>query len=180
MVRLVFLARHDVSQQGTARRYRWWIVAADLQRIVNKRTKAERVLALLIESGVLYIFSGAMLVAASLIRLPGSHFVLGSLYSQPRCSPSRHLPTECRHSREPRIIDGQDALQFDPPRSHHRLGQAAVKSTHTGIAVAGLQIADAARGSFDSSLSQLSLPSTSSPEADVDPEIRSEIASGGD
>ena len=100
----IFLAptRRFLSCWGTGRRYRRWIVA-DLQRIVDKRTKAERVLALLVESGVLYIFSGvrldsphresnnytnffrpiqAMLVASSLIRLPGSHFVLGSLYSQ--------------------------------------------------------------------------------------------------
>ena len=70
----------------------------DLQRVVNKRTKAERVLALLVESGVFYIFSGvriiicllnkrianssqSMLVASSLIRLPGSH-MLGNIYSQ--------------------------------------------------------------------------------------------------
>ncbi|KAH9052658.1 hypothetical protein EDB87DRAFT_1816244 [Lactarius vividus] len=62
-------------------RYRRWIVA-DLKRVVNKRTKAERVMALLVESGVLYVFSGAMLVASSLIRLPGSHYILESLYSQ--------------------------------------------------------------------------------------------------
>ncbi|KAH9025923.1 hypothetical protein EDB84DRAFT_1236506, partial [Lactarius hengduanensis] len=62
-------------------RYRRWI-ATDLQRVVNKRTKAERVLALLVESGVFYIFSGSMLVATSLIRLPGSHIMLGNIYSQ--------------------------------------------------------------------------------------------------
>ncbi|KAH9052655.1 hypothetical protein EDB87DRAFT_1835709 [Lactarius vividus] len=62
-------------------RYRRWIVA-DLQHVVDKRTKAEKVLALLVESGVFYIFSGAFMVAASLIRLPGSHFTLESLYSQ--------------------------------------------------------------------------------------------------
>ncbi|KAH9168530.1 hypothetical protein EDB89DRAFT_1825901, partial [Lactarius sanguifluus] len=62
-------------------RYRRWIVE-DLQRVVNKRTKAERVLALLVESGVFYMFSGVMLVASSLIRLPGSYFVLGNLYLQ--------------------------------------------------------------------------------------------------
>ncbi|KAH9007864.1 hypothetical protein EDB83DRAFT_696085 [Lactarius deliciosus] len=64
-----------------ARRYRRWIVT-DLQQVVNKRTKAERVLALLVESGVLYIFSGALLVASSLVHLPGSHFVLGSFFLQ--------------------------------------------------------------------------------------------------
>ncbi|KAI9430480.1 hypothetical protein H4582DRAFT_2103756 [Lactarius indigo] len=62
-------------------RYRRWIVT-DLQRVVNKRTKAERVLALLVESGVLYVFSGALLVASSLIHLPGSNFVLGSFFLQ--------------------------------------------------------------------------------------------------
>ncbi|KAH9015144.1 hypothetical protein EDB83DRAFT_2520625 [Lactarius deliciosus] len=62
-------------------RYRRWIVT-DLQRVVNKRTKAERVLALLVESGVLYVFSGALLVASSLVHLPGSHFVLGSFFLQ--------------------------------------------------------------------------------------------------
>lgn len=44
------------------RRYRRWIVA-DLQRVVNKRTKAERVMFLLIESGVFYIFSGVRLIS---------------------------------------------------------------------------------------------------------------------
>ncbi|KAH9007860.1 hypothetical protein EDB83DRAFT_2532460 [Lactarius deliciosus] len=62
-------------------RYRRWIVT-DLQRVVNKRTKAERVLALLVESGVLYVFSGAMLVARSFVHLPGSHLGLGSFFLQ--------------------------------------------------------------------------------------------------
>ncbi|KAI9433156.1 hypothetical protein H4582DRAFT_2131786 [Lactarius indigo] len=80
-------------------RYRRWIVT-DLQRVVNLRTKTERVLALLVESGVFYIFSGvrmvtsllkkganssliqSMLVASSFIRLPGSHIMLGNVYSQ--------------------------------------------------------------------------------------------------
>ena len=44
------------------RRYRRWIVA-DLQRVVNKRTKAERVMFLLIESGVFYILSGVRLIS---------------------------------------------------------------------------------------------------------------------
>jgi hypothetical protein len=44
------------------RRYRTWI-AADLQRVVNKRTKAERVLALLVESGIFYIFSDVRLTS---------------------------------------------------------------------------------------------------------------------
>lgn len=62
-------------------RYRRWIVA-DLEHVVNKRTKSERVLAVLVESGVFYILSGAVMVASSLIRLPRSHVILESLYSQ--------------------------------------------------------------------------------------------------
>ncbi|KAH8980149.1 hypothetical protein EDB86DRAFT_3088116 [Lactarius hatsudake] len=62
-------------------RYRRWIVA-DLQRVVNKRTKAERVMGLLVESGILYVFSGVMLVVSSLVHLPGPHIMLGSLYTQ--------------------------------------------------------------------------------------------------
>ncbi|KAF8256617.1 hypothetical protein EI94DRAFT_1821569 [Lactarius quietus] len=55
---------------------------ADLGRVVGKRTKAERVLFLLVESGVFYIISDSIMVASSLIRLPGSHYILESLYSQ--------------------------------------------------------------------------------------------------
>jgi hypothetical protein len=45
-------------------------IVADLQRvvIVNKRTKAERVLALIIESGVFYIFSGVRVIVSLLIK----------------------------------------------------------------------------------------------------------------
>jgi hypothetical protein len=70
-----------LNRTGCHRRYRKWIVA-DLQLDFNKRTKAERVLALVIESGVLYIFSDSIMVAASVIRLPRTHYVLESLYSQ--------------------------------------------------------------------------------------------------
>ena len=62
-------------------------------------------------------------------------------------------------------------------------GQTAATSTP----MAGLQFADARRtrpvqDSFDSSPSQLSLPShsSSSPETYVDPETRLEMGSGGD
>ncbi|KAH9024863.1 hypothetical protein EDB85DRAFT_247253 [Lactarius pseudohatsudake] len=64
---------------GCHRRYRRWIVA-NLQRIVNKRTKAERVMALIVESGVIYIFTGVVMIGTSLVRLPRSHFVLGNLF----------------------------------------------------------------------------------------------------
>ncbi|SRR6266702_3109718 len=144
MVRLGFLARYNVTEPGTGchRRYRRWIVT-DLQRVVNKRTKAERVLALLVESGVLYIFSGvrlisslkyiyanssliqAMLVATSLIRLPGSHYILESFYSQAAVhlavsvgsefrtgtdNISGNVPADCCHTRQPRGINGQDII----------------------------------------------------------------------
>jgi hypothetical protein len=51
-----------LNRTGCHRRYRKWIVA-DLQLDFNKRTKAERVLALVIESGVLYIFSDVRLIS---------------------------------------------------------------------------------------------------------------------
>ncbi len=50
---------------GCYRRYRRFIVA-DLKRVVNKRTKAERVLGLLIESGVFYLFAGVRLLVSFL------------------------------------------------------------------------------------------------------------------
>jgi hypothetical protein len=50
-----------MTEPACHRRYRRWIVT-DLQRVVNKRTKAERVLALLVESGVFYIFSGVRMI----------------------------------------------------------------------------------------------------------------------
>ena len=46
---------------GRHRRYRKWIVA-DLKLGVHKRTKAERVLALVVESGVFYILSDVRLI----------------------------------------------------------------------------------------------------------------------
>ncbi|KAH9052661.1 hypothetical protein EDB87DRAFT_1570159, partial [Lactarius vividus] len=41
----------------------WWIVA-NLQCITNKRTKAERMIALIVESGVIYIFTGVRLTSS--------------------------------------------------------------------------------------------------------------------
>ena len=40
------------------------MIVEDLQRIVDKRTKAEKVLVLLIESGVLYIVSTVRLISS--------------------------------------------------------------------------------------------------------------------
>ena len=124
------------------RRYRRLIVA-DLRLVANKRTKAEKVLALLVESGMFYIFSDvrltsmkrkktanssliqAIMAAASLIRLPGSHIILESLYSQAAVhlavsvaskfrtetdTMSGNLSADCRHTRQPRSIDGHDNL----------------------------------------------------------------------
>jgi hypothetical protein len=33
-----------------------------------------------------------------------------------------NLPADRRHTRRPRIIDGQEALQLYPTRHHHRIG----------------------------------------------------------
>ncbi|KAI0258879.1 hypothetical protein BC834DRAFT_671081 [Gloeopeniophorella convolvens] len=51
-------------------RYRRWIMR-DLAGIAGKKTKAERVLALLVESGVLYIVFGLIGIASSVVRIPG-------------------------------------------------------------------------------------------------------------
>ena len=75
------------------------------------------------------------------------------------------------------------AIITDLNQASSRLGQIAATSTP----ISGLQFADApgtrpVRNSFNSSSSQLSLPSrsNSSPETDVDPETRLEISGGGD
>ena len=62
---------------GRIRRYRRWIVT-DLQRVVNKKTRAERVLALIVESGMFYIFSGVRVIVSLLINF----FAYSSLISQ--------------------------------------------------------------------------------------------------
>ncbi|KAH9015146.1 hypothetical protein EDB83DRAFT_1009131 [Lactarius deliciosus] len=72
-------------------RYRRWI-ATDLQCVVNKRTKAERVLALLVESGVFSIFSGLFTgnsVQSSLPRI--QHRLTTSVTSLPL-----HSQSDCR------------------------------------------------------------------------------------
>ena len=78
----------------------------------------------------------AMMVASSLIRLPGSHVILESLYSQAAVhlavsvaskfgtatdKMSGNLPGDCRHTRQPRSVNGQDIVQFNAPRNCHRL-----------------------------------------------------------
>ncbi|KAH8985042.1 hypothetical protein EDB86DRAFT_2390614 [Lactarius hatsudake] len=175
-------------------RYRRWIVA-DLQHVVDKRTKAERVLALLVESGVFYIFSGAFMVASSLIRLPGSHFTLESLYSQAAVHLAGMYPAivvilvnreasmdkTVFNSTLPTTISNsqQASSQFRTSRTPAR--QAKPLFT----AMANRQFAAAmghhpTRSSFDTSesesLSQGSLPPSSSPESDVDPETQSGAA----
>ncbi|KAH9052657.1 hypothetical protein EDB87DRAFT_1691758 [Lactarius vividus] len=90
-------------------RYRRWIIT-DLQGVVNKRTKAERVLALLVESGVLYVFSGALLVASSLVRLPGSHFSLGSLFLQAAVHLAGMYPVIVVILVSREAVDGQDTV----------------------------------------------------------------------
>ncbi|KAH8985038.1 hypothetical protein EDB86DRAFT_3083993 [Lactarius hatsudake] len=155
-------------------RYRRWIVA-DLQRVVNKRTKAERVMGLLVESGILYVFSGVMLVASSLIRLPGSHFILGSLYSQAAVHLAGMYPVIVVILRQPRIINGQDAVQFDAPRNHHRL-TTSLLPVQSRLQLATTQGPHPMREFLNSSSPLGSMSSSSSPvpRADVDPEVPSE------
>ncbi|KAH8980065.1 hypothetical protein EDB92DRAFT_1805959 [Lactarius akahatsu] len=177
-------------------RYRRWIVA-DLQRVVNKRTKAERVMGLLVESGILYVFSGVMLVASSLIRLPGSHFILGSLYSQAAVHLAGMYPVivvilvnreatmdkTLFNSTLPVII-----TDLQQASSQFRAGQTAARQVKsTDPPMASLQLAAAqgprpTRDSLDSSssLGSLSFSSSSVPRADVDPEVPSENGTGVD
>ncbi|KAH9025924.1 hypothetical protein EDB84DRAFT_361518 [Lactarius hengduanensis] len=175
-------------------RYRRWIVA-DLRHVVDKRTKAERVLALLVESGVFYIFSGAFMVASSLIRLPGSHFTLESLYSQAAVHLAGMYPaiivilvnreasmdkTLFNSTLPTTISDLQQASsQFRTSRP------AARRAKPLFTAIASRQFAAAlgphpTRSSLDpsesESLSQGSLAPSSSPESDVDPETQSDTA----
>ncbi|KAI9456054.1 hypothetical protein BJY52DRAFT_609374 [Lactarius psammicola] len=173
-------------------RYRRWIVA-DLQRVVNKRTKAERVLALLVESGVFYIFSGAMLVASSLIRLPGSHYILGSLFSQAAVhlagmypvivviivSREASMDKTLFNSTLPVIVtDLQQASSQS--RANQTAARQAKSTPMASFPFAAAQGPHPTRGSLDPSLSQDSLTSSSRPEPDVDPEIRLENGSGVD
>ncbi|KAH9015148.1 hypothetical protein EDB83DRAFT_2224576, partial [Lactarius deliciosus] len=167
-------------------RYRRWIVE-DLQRVVNKRTKAERVLALLVESGVFYTFSGAMLVASSLIHTPGSNFVLGTLYLQAAVHLAGIYPViivivvnqeasmdkTLFNSTLPVVVtDLQQASKF-------RAGQTAARQAKSMLG-ASLQFTPAqgphsSRSSLAPSSPQDSLASSSSPEPDADREIRVEI-----
>ncbi|KAH9027372.1 hypothetical protein EDB85DRAFT_2148513 [Lactarius pseudohatsudake] len=173
-------------------RYRRWIVE-DLQRVVNKRTKAERVLALLVESGVFYMFSGAMLVASSLIHTPGSNFVLGTLYLQAAVHLAGIYPViiviivnqeasmdkTLFNSTLPVIVTDSDLQQA----SKVRAGQTAARKAKSMLG-ASLQFTPAqgphpSRSSLAPSSPQDSLASSSSlgssQEPDADREIRVEI-----
>jgi len=183
MVRLGFLVKlhRDIiePEDGCDRRYRRWIVA-DLQRIVNKKTKAERVLALLVESGVFYIFSGSVLVASTFIRLPGSHIMLGNQYSQATVhlagiyplivvilvSREASMDKTLFNSTIPVIITDlqQASAQFAPHQ---------VKTPMTGPQIADAQGQRPTRGSLDPSFLQDSLASNPVPDPGVDPAIRS-------
>ncbi|KAF9030382.1 hypothetical protein BDP27DRAFT_1306196 [Rhodocollybia butyracea] len=54
-------------------------IKKDFECLQGKKSKADKVLVILFESGVLYIFSGIMVLTASLIRLP--HGTLGDIYT---------------------------------------------------------------------------------------------------
>ncbi|KAH8997061.1 hypothetical protein EDB83DRAFT_2606938 [Lactarius deliciosus] len=169
-------------------RYRRWTVA-DLKRVVNKRTKAERVMGLLVESGIPYVFSGVMLVASSLIRLPGSHFILGSLYTQAAVHLAGMYPVivvilvnhTLFNSTLPVII-----TDLQQASSQFRAGQTAarqVKSTDPPMESLQLTAAQGPRPTRDSldsssSLGSLSFSSSSVLRADVDPEVPSENGTG--
>ncbi|KAI9433163.1 hypothetical protein H4582DRAFT_2101774 [Lactarius indigo] len=176
-------------------RYRRWIIT-DLKRVVIKRTKAERVMALLVESGILYVFSGAMLVASSLIRLPGSHFILGSLYSQAAVHLAGMYPViiviivNREASMDKTLFNSTLPVvitDLQQASSQFRAGETAARQVKsTGTPISGLQFQVAAtqaphpdtRDFLDSSSSLDSLSSSSSSvsRADDDAEVPSETA----
>ncbi|KAH9009176.1 hypothetical protein EDB84DRAFT_1211457 [Lactarius hengduanensis] len=170
-------------------RYRRWIVA-NLQRIVNKRTKAERVMALIVESGVIYIFTGVVMIGTSLVRLPRSHFVLGNLFlpAAPHLAGIYPLMVGILVSRElsidktllnptlPTIV-----TDIQPASSQSSQFRASQPADHPAMStpMANTQSVTAqgplfTRGSPDSPLSQNSLASSSSLEPDVDLEVQSD------
>ncbi|KAH9018332.1 hypothetical protein EDB85DRAFT_110806 [Lactarius pseudohatsudake] len=158
----------------------------DLQRVVNKRTKAERVLALLVESGVLYVFSGALLVASSLVHLPGSHFVLGSFFLQAAVhlagmypvivvilvSREASMDKTLFNSTLPIIITDlqQASSQF---RENQTVAHPTKSTPAASFRIVAVQGPRSSRGSSNSSLSQNSMPPSSSLRPDVDLEIQS-------
>ncbi|KAI9433166.1 hypothetical protein H4582DRAFT_2131791 [Lactarius indigo] len=172
----------DVFQEIT--RYRRWIVE-NLQRIANKRTKAERLLALIVESGVFYIFLSVTMFATSIVRLPGSHLPLGSLFLQTSFYLAGMYPLIIV------ILVGRDltmdktllnptlpriTTDTQPASSQFRASQpAAYQAMSTPMASTqsvAAQRPHIPRESPNSSLSQDSLSSTSSPAPDVEPEIQ--------
>ncbi|KAH8980152.1 hypothetical protein EDB86DRAFT_2813917 [Lactarius hatsudake] len=171
-------------------RYRRWIVT-DLQRVVNKRTKAERVLALLVESGVLYVFSGAMLVARSFVHLPGSHLGLGSFFLQAAVhlagmypvivvilvSREASMDKTLFNSTLPVIITDlpQSSSQFRENQTVAHPTKSTPAASSQFVAVQGPR---RTRGSPDSSLSQNSLPSSSSLGPGAGLEMQSDDGSG--
>ncbi|KAL0571992.1 hypothetical protein V5O48_009972 [Marasmius crinis-equi] len=59
-------------------RFRRWI-RFDLEALKSQRTKGEKIMALLIESGLLYCLSGITVLVSTLVRLP--HGTLGDIYT---------------------------------------------------------------------------------------------------
>ncbi|KAH9024884.1 hypothetical protein EDB85DRAFT_1985652, partial [Lactarius pseudohatsudake] len=168
-------------------RYRRWIVA-DLQRVVNKRTKAERVMGLLVESGILYVFSGVMLVVLPLVHLPGPHITLGSLYTQAAVHLAGMYPVivvilVSREASMDKTLFNSTlpviTTDLQQASSQFRAGQTAARQVKsTDPPMASLQLAAAqgprpTRDSLDSSssLGSLSFSSSSVPRADVDPDL---------
>lgn len=160
-------------------------IVADLEHVVNKRTKAERVLAVLVESGVFYIFSGAMLVASSLIRLPGSNFVLGSLYSQFAVHLAGIYPlivvilVNREATMDKTLLNSTLPVPSQSKVASQTADRQAKFTLGAGLRFLPEQKLHPTRDFVDtSSSSQDSLASSSSPEPDVDLEILLENGGG--
>ncbi|KAI0258881.1 hypothetical protein BC834DRAFT_1036167 [Gloeopeniophorella convolvens] len=100
-------------------RYRRWIVR-DLAGIAGKKTKAERVLALLVESGLLYIVSSLIGVTSSIVHIPGpSGIPLGNEFVPSSIQISAIYPLAVII-----LVSRESAL--DRTRMFHNLGRVTV------------------------------------------------------
>ncbi|KAH8985039.1 hypothetical protein EDB86DRAFT_3219043 [Lactarius hatsudake] len=144
-------------------RYRRWIVT-DLQRVVNKRTKAERVLALLVESGVLYVFSGDAVgrLIPPAVHLAGMYPVIVVILVSREASMDKTL----FNSTLPIII-----TDLQQASSQFRANQTVAHPTKSTPAVQGPHPTQSSPGSL---LSQNALPSSSGLGPDADLEIQSD------
>ncbi|KAI0295056.1 hypothetical protein B0F90DRAFT_1753383, partial [Multifurca ochricompacta] len=133
-------------------------IVADLN-VKGKRTMAERVLALLIESGVIYILSGLMLALSSLFRLPGSGIKLGNLYLQASVQLAGLYPLVVVI-----LVNRESSIDKTIFNSSGRTEITNSQETHYGRIL----------GSFDAASSLSSIPSHSSMSSDIDLELQPE------